>query len=158
MQIFTSSTYEKYDPSAELSYRLFLVPGLPWIQTHEICLMMDIAPLDSIAVGYSDGGIRIWSLKTSEALKQDVKEPKHRLTGHSKGIKQLAYSEKYKIMLSAGYEFDIFIWDTMESSPVDKLIGHESSIVGVTCPSGTFNAVSCDIKGVIKVKRIHKNM
>lgn len=85
-------------------------------------------------------------------VRQDIKEPKHTLLGHSKGVKQLAYSERYKILLSAGYEFEIYIWNTMKADPLDKLVGHEASIVGLVCPSGTFNAVSCDLKGVVKVR------
>ncbi len=63
MQTLVSGSYYKYDPSVPSSYTMFLVPGLPWFQTHEISLMLDIPSLDVLSVGYSDGGIRIWSLK-----------------------------------------------------------------------------------------------
>ena len=55
------------------------------------------------------------------------------------------------MLLSAGYEFDIYVWSTMKSDPIEKLCGHEASIVGLACPSSTFNGISCDLKGVIKV-------
>jgi WD40 repeat protein len=53
--------------------------------------------------------------------------------------------------LSSGYEFEILIWNLSKTEPVEKLSGHESLIVSLCCPSETFNAVSCDIKGVIKI-------
>eukprot|EP00831_Metopus_contortus_P050381 TRINITY_DN42370_c0_g1_i1.p1 TRINITY_DN42370_c0_g1~~TRINITY_DN42370_c0_g1_i1.p1 ORF type:complete len:381 (+),score=50.95 TRINITY_DN42370_c0_g1_i1:280-1422(+) len=113
--------------------------------------MIDVPSLDSLIVGYSDGGIRIWSMKMEENMRSGIKEPKTKLKGHNKSVKHLCYSDRYKILLSAGYEFDINIWNTMKTDPLDKLIGHESSIVGLTCPTGTFNGVSCDLKGVVKV-------
>ena len=71
--------------------------------------------------------------------------------GHSKTVKQLVYSEKYKIFLSAGYEFKIFVWNNTRTKPIKKLKGHDAMISCVLCPFGTFNAVSCDVKGVIKI-------
>jgi len=55
------------------------------------------------------------------------------------------------MILSSGYEFEILVWNLTKTEPVEKLSGHESLIVSLCCPSETFNAVSCDIKGVIKI-------
>ena len=54
-------------------------------------------------------------------------------------------------MLSSGYEYEIYIWNLTKTKPVEKLFGHEALIVSLCCPSQTFNAVSCDIKGIIKI-------
>jgi len=151
IKLLAGPMYSKYDPMQSSGYTLFLVGGFPWFQTHEINLIIDIPIGDQLAVGYSDGGIRIWSLKNDENLRKDVKEPKQKLFGHSKSIKQLAYSDRYKMLLSAGFEFDIYVWNLNKSDPIEKLAGHENSIVGLCCPTGTFNGISCDLKGVIRI-------
>ena len=54
-------------------------------------------------------------------------------------------------MLTSGYEYEIFIWNLGKIEPMEKLTGHESIIVSLCCPNNTFNSVSCDDKGVIKI-------
>jgi len=49
--------------SQSILYETVLVKGFPWFEKYEITHINDLSVIDSLAVGYSDGVIRIWNLK-----------------------------------------------------------------------------------------------
>lgn len=88
-------------------------------------------------------------------LEDDIGQLKKRcLEGHKKAIKEIAYSEKYKILVSVGFDFHIFVWNPYREKEIIKLEGHESPLVGVNCPKGLDVFITCDQKGVINVWNI----
>ena len=63
-----------------------------------------------------------------------AKEPTKVLIGHSKAVREIAYSEKHKILVSCGFDFEVFVWNPYCEKYIIKLDGHESPLVGVNCP------------------------
>jgi len=83
-----------------------------------------------------------------------AKEPAKTLIGHSKAVREIAYSEKHKILVSCGFDFQVFVWNPYCEKYIIKLEGHESPLVGVNIPPGLNTFVTCDTKGMVKVWNI----
>lgn len=84
-----------------------------------------------------------------------VKEPSKTLKGHSKAVREIAYSERHKILVSCGFDFEVFVWNPYCEEYIIKLDGHESPLVGVNCPSNLNSFITCDTKGMVKVWNIN---
>jgi len=80
-----------------------------------------------------------------------AKTPEKTLEGHSKAIREIAYSVNYKILVSVGFDFQVFVWNPYWEKEIISLQGHESPLIGVNCPAGLECFISCDNKGMIKV-------
>ena len=80
-----------------------------------------------------------------------AKQPTKKLDGHKKAIREIAYSKPYKILVSVGFDFQVFVWNPYSFKEIIKLDGHESPLVGVNCPTGLECFITCDAKGMIKV-------
>jgi WD40 repeat protein len=83
-----------------------------------------------------------------------AKEPAKILEGHTKAVREIAYSERHKILVSCGFDFEVFVWNPYCEKYIMKLDGHESPLVGVNCPSNLNAFITCDTKGMIKVWNI----
>lgn len=69
-------------------------------------------------------------------------------------IREIAYSESFKILVSVGFDFKVMVWNPYWKDAIIKLDGHESPLVGVNCPKGLDCFITCDNKGVINVWNI----
>ena len=85
---------------------------------------------------------------------EKAKEPLKRLEGHRMAIREIAYSESFKILVSVGFDFKVMVWNPYWKEAIIKLDGHESPLVGVNCPKGLDCFITCDNKGVINVCNI----
>jgi len=104
--------------------------------------------------GYSSKGRSKYG-EHDEMLDTDfVKEPAKTLKGHSKAVREIAYSERHKILVSCGFDFEVFVWNPYCEDYIIKLDGHESPLVGVNCPSNLNSFITCDTKGMVKVWNI----
>lgn len=83
-----------------------------------------------------------------------AKEPAKVLEGHTKAVREIAYSERHKILVSCGFDFEVFVWNPYCEKYIMKLDGHESPLVGVNCPSNLNAFITCDTKGMVKVWNI----
>lgn len=63
-----------------------------------------------------------------------TKEPSKELIGHKKAVREIAYSEKHKILVSCGFDFAVFVWNPYYAKYIIKLEGHEYPLVGVNIP------------------------
>lgn len=90
-----------------------------------------------------------------ELLDDTAKEPTKTLIGHSKAVREIAYSERHKILVSCGFDFEVFVWNPYCEKYIIKLDGHESPLVGVNCPSNLNVFITCDTKGMVKVWNIN---
>lgn len=71
-----------------------------------------------------------------EDLAEDfTKQPVKLLKGHNKAVREMAYSEKHKILVSCGFDFEVFVWNPYLEEKIMKLDGHEYPLVGVNCLS-----------------------
>ncbi len=83
-----------------------------------------------------------------------AKEPRSILEGHSKAVREIAYSERHKILVSCGFDFQVLVWNPYCEKYIMKLDGHDSPLVGVNCPSNMNSFITCDTKGMVKVWNI----
>tara|TARA_B110001450_G_scaffold242872_1_gene253589 strand:- start:356 stop:1618 length:1263 start_codon:yes stop_codon:yes gene_type:complete len=83
-----------------------------------------------------------------------AKEPTKKLEGHKKAIREIAYSLSYKVLVSVGFDFQVFVWNPYWEKEIIKLDGHESPLVGVNCPVGLECFITCDTKGMVNVWNI----
>lgn len=83
------------------------------------------------------------------------KLPTKILKGHEKAVREIAYSERHKILVSCGFDFEVFVWNPYYEKYIIKLDGHESPLVGVNCPSNLPCFITCDTNGMVKVWNIN---
>jgi WD40 repeat protein len=88
-------------------------------------------------------------------MDDDVSKLKKKtLEGHKKAIREIAYSEAYKVLISVGFDFQIFLWCPYIEKEIMKIEAHEVPLVGVNCPPGLDCFITCDTKGVVNVWNI----
>ena len=83
-----------------------------------------------------------------------TKEPCKILSGHTRAIRELAYSKIHKINVSVGFDFTIYVWNPYLENYIIKLDEHENPLVGVNCLPALGQFVTADAKGVVKVWNI----
>lgn len=83
-----------------------------------------------------------------------TKEPSKELIGHQKAVREIAYSEKHKILVSCGFDFEVFVWNPYYAKYIIKLEGHEHPLVGVNIPKNLPWFITCDTNGMVKVWNI----
>mmetsp|Transcript_26152 Transcript_26152/g.34934 ORF Transcript_26152/g.34934 Transcript_26152/m.34934 type:complete len:236 (+) Transcript_26152:1648-2355(+) len=66
----------------------------------------------------------------------------------------MAYSEKHKVIISCGFEFDVFVWNPYISGPIMTLDGHEHPLIGVNCLPNLDCFITADSKGMVKLWNI----
>ncbi|GMQ04077.1 hypothetical protein CsSME_00049623 [Camellia sinensis var. sinensis] len=93
------------------------------------CLAFDPHDNNFCAVGMEDSTIQIYSVR--------VDEVKAKLKGHQKQITGLAFSQALDILVSAGADAQLCIWDTegwekKKARPIQVPPGHPSPLVGET--------------------------
>ena len=97
-------------------------------------------------------GKRKGSMGMDENIK--AKTPIKTLEGHKKAIREIAYSTNYKVLVSVGFDFQVFVWNPYWEKEIITLNGHEAPLVGVNCPAGLECFITCDSKGCVNVWNI----
>lgn len=164
--------------SGEVDYLHYLTDSTPWfISKSSFCTcIVDLPNIDHIAFGTNYQVIELWELR-NEAPPDDKKKkpPKEsiaqkqknaakdmtaklkslkRLSGHTKAIREIAYSKKFKNLISVGFDFQVLVWNPYQQNSIMKLDEHEHPLVGVNCPNQLDCFLTCDMKGVICVWNI----
>ena len=47
----------------------------------------------------------------ADILDDFTKTPCKILAGHNRAIRELAYSERHKVIVSIGFDFDVYVWN-----------------------------------------------
>lgn len=63
----------------------------------------------------------------------------------------MEYYSPSNLILSAGVDHEIFIWNPIVEGKIFTLPGHNHSLVGVKWLKGTNQLVSADISGMFKI-------
>ena len=106
----------------------------------------DILIIDELKLIVSScysGAINLWNLEHLEF--------KLWLIGHLKGVLSLACIVEKNLLLSAGYEHEIIIWDLVVAKKMTTIPGHSQSLIGVKTFPGTYQIISGDVSGIFKV-------
>ena len=76
------------------------------------------------------------------------------LAGHKRAVREMAYSEKHKVLISCGFDFDVLVWNPYLSGSIMILDGHEHPLIGVNCLQNLDCFITADSKGMIKLWNI----
>jgi WD40 repeat protein len=134
----------------EMNYETVLAKGMPWKDGETVIFnLVELTGMNQIATACSDNLIRVWDIKWENNL-----SPRKRLKGHIKAVRFLAYSHKFNLLISCGFEFDALVWNPYVSEPICWLKGHEAPLTGIECPEVNPTIISADSKGIIKIWNI----
>ena len=63
--------------------------------------LLTLPSLEIVASASMDHTVRLWDMHTGKARKT--------LTGHTKGVRSMAYSPDYRFLVSAGFDYDALV-------------------------------------------------
>ena len=75
---------------------------------------------------------------------------------HTRGIVSLAFNEALILLLSAGFDHEIFVYNPYIPTAIYRIQGHAYPLVGVEVIEGTNQIASVDTDGVVKIWDIRK--
>lgn len=78
------------------------------LRSQVTCLARSHSNLDTYAVGYQDGSIRLWSAKSKSVLVT--------LNGHRKAVTALEFDRDGTRLASGSQDTDIILWDILAES------------------------------------------
>ena len=79
---------------------------------------------------------------------------KRSLQGHVKGVFSISFCASFRMLVTAGFEHDLLVWNLNDTRPVQRLVGHKASLIGVGVARGDTASpqiVSAATDGCIKV-------
>jgi len=76
-----------------------------------------------LAVGHSDGTIRLWNLESGEAELP--------ASGHKTGVSCLRYSRSGALLASGGQDTNVVVWDVTRGIPLHRLQGHLGQVTAL---------------------------
>eukprot|EP01079_Euglenida_sp_SAG-EU17-18_P003493 gene3493-3952_t len=137
----------------------FLYPHLQ-VKAHSESITGIVAvkdpPPPRLACGSMDTFISIIDVEKEKVLQMlGDTEPSHRR--HTEGVVSLDYSPDHSYLVSAGLSPEPIMWNPSTGGPnryLGKLVDHDRShgqLVQVMCIHGTFEVVTADIHGLLKV-------
>jgi WD40 repeat protein len=77
--------------------------------------------------------------------------PRRIYGNHTKGVLSLAFNQEYRLLFSAGFDHDIYVWNPYIDSVAFTIEGHNSSLVGVKVIPDSPQVISADIDGWVKI-------
>ncbi|CCI44278.1 unnamed protein product [Albugo candida] len=134
----TDTMEEKYRMGGEKN-------GRALARSHDDAVLdlLNIPTLESLASASMDRSIRLWDVNTGKI--------RQILQGHKKGVRALAYSAEYRVLMSAGFDFDVFVWNPYVKQLISRLHGHNNSLCGVEMVENTPKMITADVDGIFKV-------
>ena len=122
----------------EIDYIKYLTDSTPWfISKHSSATcIVDLPNIEHIAFGTQYKVIELWELRNGEIIDEKKRRNNKmitdnsqvkaknaakdmtakfksikRLSGHTKGIREIAYSKAHKILISVGFDFQVLVWN-----------------------------------------------
>jgi WD40 repeat protein len=105
--------------------------------------IIDLDGLEILATASIDKTIKLWDAVTNKLRRT--------LNGHSKGVRQIAYSPEYRFLFSVGFDFDVLVWNPYVANLILKLSDHGCSLCGVSVVPTTPILVTADSEGFFRV-------
>jgi U3 small nucleolar RNA-associated protein 12 len=94
----------------------------------EVTCIVAKGDIDTFAVGYADGSIRLWSASSKSVIVT--------LNGHRKAVTTLAFDRDGTRLASGGLDTDIIVWDVVAEA---GLFRYKISLRSVGCAKEFFN-------------------
>ncbi len=95
----------------------------PYTLTGDACIICRSADKCTIAVGYTNGDIRIFNYINKTLIAT--------LRSHKTAVMTLCYDNEGGLLASGGADSDILIWDVVSMTAICKLRGHKDGVTGV---------------------------
>lgn len=109
-----------------------------------ITALLPLPKLQFLASAALDNKIILWDLLENA--------PKREYKGyHKKGIVALSFNESLILLISGGFDHEIYVWNPYIDSPVHNLSGHAAPIVGLAFVPNPLHIISVDRDCVMKV-------
>jgi len=71
--------------------------------------------------------------------------------GHSQGVTSLAYNSEYRMIFSAGFDTQCFVWNPIVEKCIFRMEGHTSPLVGVRVVPDTPQIITGDRDGYLRL-------
>jgi WD40 repeat protein len=122
---------------------------------HKDAVITDLLPIPELGL-LASAGMSSRSPQSSSDNKiclwrMDTLQPKPPLIGHDRGVYSLDWYKDNHLILSAGLDHDVMIWNPHVNKKIFALKGHNHSLVGVKWMPGTNQIISGDISGMFRV-------
>lgn len=110
--------------------------------------LLYVDSLESLFSASMDRTIRIWDVHTGKFLRV--------LKGHYKGVRSLAYSKSYRILVSAGFDYEACVWNPFVERLTFRLQGHAAPLCRADIADGSHQIITVDEVGIVKVWDMRK--
>jgi WD40 repeat protein len=125
-------------------------------KTTDMVMTVDFSPNGEIlasGTGFQDPAVSLWNLETRESL--------GRLKGHTKYLRQVAFSSSGNLLASASADQTLRLWETETWSEVARLRGHQQEVWALAFAADGHALVSAAKDGEIRIwnpkPRSHEN-
>ncbi|KAJ7699976.1 WD-repeat-containing protein [Mycena rosella] len=89
----------------------------------EVTAVLRSPQKDTVAVGYADGSIRLWSASAGSVLTT--------FNGHKKAVTALAFDERGTRLASGSQDTDLILWDVVAEAGIFRLRGHRDQVTAL---------------------------
>eukprot|EP00658_Telonema_sp_P-2_P068222 TRINITY_DN5716_c0_g1_i1.p1 TRINITY_DN5716_c0_g1~~TRINITY_DN5716_c0_g1_i1.p1 ORF type:complete len:900 (-),score=180.78 TRINITY_DN5716_c0_g1_i1:227-2926(-) len=126
-----------------------------FVHTEHVMDLCGISGMDVLCSAGMDAKIGMWDVKTMQLRKylekKESKGGQPEEHGHSQGVTSLAYNGDYKMIFSAGFDTQCFVWNPIVEKCIFRMEGHTSPLVGVRVVPGTPQIVTGDRDGYLRL-------
>jgi len=105
--------------------------------------LLEIRSLECVASASMDSTIKLWDVIHGEF--------KRTLCGHQRGVRSLAHSDEFRVMVSAGFDHEAILWNPYVENYISKLKGHNAPLRKVRIVEGTPQIVTLDEAHELKI-------
>merc|ERR1712136_684944 len=106
-------------------------------------MLLELPVLQQMASCGVDRNVMIWDVTTG-LLRQ-------LLEGHQMGVRCMAFAASNKVLVTGGFDYNLFVWNPYVGTSTHVIRGHVAPIVGIEVLGAASNQiVSADSEGVLK--------
>lgn len=108
-----------------------------------VTMLLELPVLAQMASCGIDRNVMIWDVLNGR-LRQT-------LTGHEMGVRCMAFATSTKVLVTGGFDYNLFVWNPYVGKSIHIIQGHTASIVGIEMLGANSNqVVSADSEGFMK--------
>ena len=111
--------------------------------TEMVTDLLPLPKLESLISCSSDHKVILWDMISGS--------PRRFYNAHKMGVLSLAFNEEYRLLFTAGFDHDIYVWNPYIDTVAFTIEGHNSSLLALEVIPGTPQIVSADLEGWVKV-------
>ncbi|OII73574.1 WD40 repeat-containing protein [Cryptosporidium ubiquitum] len=109
--------------SVETVGRVYSGEGIPSIVHYVTAICQHPKKPEVIAVGYSDGSVRVWDISSNSVI--------HTFHGHGKNITALKFCRTGNYLSCGSFDTEVTLWDTFSGNGLFRFSGHLNEITDI---------------------------